>query len=104
MNWMELLNATNFDKVRVTILSPVRRGESYTQGTVQGFKAGVIGGGHKFMKKDGEFESHSFDSSNLKWLKKPRVFVVYDVFTFGGKQHCDWIEVDNCEFEIIKEN
>lgn len=109
MNWTEFLEATGFDKkeLHVTLIKPVRNDEIYKIGRVIGFKPDVFGGGHSDWKKDkqqkdgrGMAMAHSFDSSKMHWIKKPKVLVEYNVFTFGKSTHWDWVEVDNCEFEI----
>lgn len=43
-----------------------------------------------------------FDSSRIRWIKKPKVHVTYNIFDFGGKEHSDWVDADNCTFSIIK--
>ena len=86
--------------IRVTIINPIRKEtETYKYGTMMGFKPGLWGGGHKNYKNG---IPTSFCSLDQHWLKKPKVFIAYDVFTFGEKTHSDWIDVDNCEFEIVK--
>ena len=109
MNWTELLNAIGFtDKsIIVTIINPVRKEEVYKSGRVIGFKPGVYGGGHSNWYKDkedrdggGRKTSHSFSSMEMYWKKKPRVLVEYNCFIYGKSVHWDWIDVDNCIFEI----
>jgi hypothetical protein len=109
MNYTELLQAIGLDKKEIiaTIIKPVRNEEVYKTGTVIGFKPGLFGGGHSNWKKDsqqkdgrGMAQPHSFSSFDMHWIKKPKVLIVYNAFTFGKRQHWDWIEVDNCTFEI----
>ena len=28
----------------------------------------------------------------------------YNIFEFGGQEHNDWIDVDNCTFEVVLKN
>ena len=109
MNYQELQSALGLvdREIIVTIIKPVRNDEVYKTGTVLGFKPGVFGGGYSDYRKDkqqkdgrGMSHPHSFSSLDMKWIKKPKVLVVYNAFTFGKSLHWDWIEVDNCEFEI----
>lgn len=101
MDWTELLAATQLEKrIEVTIINPVRKDDSYKKGRMIGYKSGIIGGGHSNFKKG---VPCSFDSSKRKWIKRPKVLVEYNCFTFGtrAKMHSDWIDIDNCTFEII---
>lgn len=108
MNWDELLSKLgliNIDII-VTIIKPVRNDDIYKTGKVIGFKPGVFGGGHSNWRKDKQKGDgaisvpHSFDSRRIHCIKKPKVLVEYNIFTFGGRTHWDWIEIDNCIFEI----
>ena len=104
MNWNELLTAIGADdkEIIVTVINPVRKGfdiddNVYKKGKLTGFKTGVIGGGHSSWKGG---MPQRFDSSKLRFIKKPKVHVTYEIFTYGKREHSDWIDVDNCEFEI----
>lgn len=97
MNWNELLTEIRLDEIEVTIINPVRNEPFYKKGRMTGFKSGVIGGGH-YRYKNGV--AMAFDSSRLRWVKKPKVQVTYSVADYGGKQHSDWIDYDNCEFNF----
>ena len=103
MTWDVLLDQVGLGHrdVIVTIVKPVRNGEYYKKGRLTGFKSGIWGGGHSRFK-DGF--SHSFDSSKQHWIKKPKVHVTYDIFNWGKRCYNDWVDVDNCTFEIIKTN
>lgn len=98
MNFSELINELNISgrKIKVNIINPVRNAECYKTGELVGYKSGIWGGGHKFKKG----EMTSFNGLNRGWVKKPKVQVAYNTFTFGKSQHSDWIDVDNCDFEI----
>lgn len=98
MTWDELLTLSNFDNIEVTIINPVRKGECYKKGRLTGFKSGLIGGGHSKYKNG---VPHSFDSSKMRFIKPPKVHVTYNVFEFHKKEHSDWIDVSNCEFNFI---
>jgi hypothetical protein len=108
MNWTELLTAIGFANKQIiaTIIKPVRKDDIYKSGRVIGFKPGVFGGGHSDYYKDkqqGDGASsypHSFNSLDMHWIKKPKVMVEYGIFIFGKHSHFDWIDVDNCTFEI----
>jgi hypothetical protein len=105
MNWTELLTAIGFSNKQIiaTIIKPIRKDDVYKSGKVIGFKPGVFGGGHSDWKKDNEggvSVPHSFSSLDMYWKKKPKVMVTYDIFTWGKATHFDWIDVDNCTFEI----
>lgn len=104
MNWTELLTACQLDNVEVTIINPIRKSlhDEYKHGMMIGYKAGLIGGGFKVEKRDGEIRGQHYSSTKRRWLKKPKVLVEYNVFNYGGRTHTDWIEVDNCTFEIKK--
>ena len=99
MTWDELLDATAFNNVEVEIINPTRKEDCYKRGSLKGFKAGIWGGGHKRFVKG---VPHSFCSSDTHWIKKPKVLVAYNIFTFGhrGKQHNEWIDIDNCTFSF----
>ena len=98
MTGNETLDYMRLDSIEVTLIKPLRKGDCYEKGTIIGFKAGLIGGGHKF-KKGGWY---SYDSTKRKVLKKPMVRIAYNAFTYGGSQHCDWVHVDNCEFNLVE--
>ena len=106
MTLSELRTALGMDNkdVIVHIINPIRKGDEYKSGQVIGFKPGLFGGGHSDWKKDnkdgGVSTPHTFNSLDMHWLKKPKAMVLYNSFTWGGKMHFDWIEVDNCDFEI----
>lgn len=100
MTWSELLESTVFGKeIIVTIINPVRKEEYYKSGTLHGYKAGILGGGHHRYKNGVPMR---FESARIHWIKKPKVLVTYNVYNIypGGKQHSEWIDVDNCTFEI----
>lgn len=112
MNYTKLQQLLGLDKKEIiaTLIKPVRIEEIYKKGKVIGFKPGVYGGGHSNWKKDkqqkdgrGMSHAHSFSTFDMHWLKKPKVLIIYDIFTFGKSQHWDWVEVDNCTFEIEEE-
>ncbi len=94
MNWDELLIRWDFKNIVVIVINPVREGEIYKKGKITGFKAGLIGGGWKFKKGI----RCSYDSSKQKFLKRPKVHVTYNIFDYFGKEHSDWIDVNNVEF------
>lgn len=101
MDWSELLIAMNIGDADIiaTLITPLRKdGDSYKSGKVVGFKPGVYGGGHSRYKNGVPM---SFDSTKMCWKKKPKVFVAYNCFTYGKSQHTDWVDVDNCTFEIV---
>lgn len=98
MNWDELLESTALGKdVIVTVIKPLRKEEYYKAGRMTGYKSGLYGGGHSNYRNG---VPCSYDASKRRWIKKPKVHVTYNVFTYGGKEHSDWISVDNCIFEI----
>lgn len=101
MDYGTLLDVLGFGKrdIIVTIINPVRKEEYYKEGRLVGFKSGIWGSGHSNYKNG---FPHSFDSSKQHWIKKPKIHVAYNIFTFGGKDHSDWIDVDNCRFKIVK--
>lgn len=100
MNFSELLVALNLGNsdIIVTVVKPVRKDSIYKTGKVTGYKSGLWGGGHKSWK-NGFFQSYC--SLDQHWIKKPKVHVTYNIFEWGGKEHSDWIDVDNCTFEIV---
>lgn len=102
MDYTQLLTELNLSErsIEVKIINPIRKGDSYKSGKVVGFKAGIVGGGWKF--KNGE--QKSFDSSKFRWLRKPKVFIIYPIFNLipKAKWIADWIDVDNCEFSIVE--
>lgn len=114
MTWDELLKETAFGKeIQVTLIKPLRKplhegDTSFTQGTLTGFKFGLWGGGHGDWEKysnEGRTDGApkvpmSFDSTKMHWIKKPKIQVTYNIFKFHGKEYSDWVEVDNCLFEI----
>ncbi len=99
MDWSELLTVMQVEQIIVTVINPIRKGDCYKTGELQGFKCGIFGGGHSRFKNGAP---HSYDSSKRKWIRKPKVLVAYNIFTYGKSQHSDWIDVDNCTFEIKK--
>lgn len=105
MNWNKIIKILGLEDktLQANIINPIRKPingdvDIYSKGKVIGFKPGTLGGGHKYKK--GKLKS--FDSLDFKWLKKPKVLVLYSIFDWGGKQHIDWIDVDNCTFELIE--
>ena len=99
MNFDEVINALGLsDKnIRATLINPLRNGEIYKYGKVIGFKAGQLSGHSKYKKGIPQ----RFDGTKMRWIKKPKVFIAYDIFTFGKSQLTDWVDIDNCEFEIL---
>ena len=85
--------------VLVTLINPLRKEKIYKQGKLTGFKSGLYGGGH-YKYKNGV--PTAFDSRRIRCIKKPKVHVTYNIFEFGGREHSDWVDVDNCKFQIIK--
>ena len=85
----------NRREVLVTLINPVRKGEYYKQGKLTGFKSGIYGGGWNSKHT-------SFDSTKMHWIKKPKVHVTYNVFEFFKGQHSDWVDIDNCVFNVVK--
>lgn len=104
MNWDELTDTLQLNDIRVTIIKPLRisANHEYETGMMIGFKSGIFGGGWKRRSRDGHWHEGSFSSLKMHWIKKPKVQVAYNSFTWGKSQHSDWVEVDNCTFEIIK--
>ena len=103
MNWNELSAQLQLGEVIVTILNPVRTGndcESYKSGKMMGFKPGTVGDGYRHIKRDGEIVGGH--SKQQRWLKKPKVMVVYNTFEIypHRRVYFDWIDIDNCTFEI----
>lgn len=95
MKWDELLDVAKLgDTIRVKLLVPLRGGEHFTEGTFGGFKSGILGGGWNRKQT-------KFDSSKIHFTKKPKICVVYNICEFGKKPYMDWVDVDNCEFEIL---
>ena len=83
--------------IKATLIKPIRNDDVYKTGIVMGFKPGTWGGGYSHQNRN-------FSSLRQKWIKKPRVLVVYNCGYFMKSQHFDWVDVDNCEFEIVTEN
>jgi len=81
MDWNTLVETTNLKDVVVTLIKPIRHGEYYLEGRLTGFKSGIL-------NRDGNC------------IKKPKVHISYDIYTYGKGPHCDWVAVDNCTFEI----
>lgn len=114
LTWSEFLNETHLGKeIEVTLIKPLRKPHyegdlSFTKGTLEGFKCGKFGGGHSDWRKysnngrnDGDPKvPMSFDSTRMHWIKKPKVFVVYNCFAWGNTEYSDWVDVDNCLFTI----
>ena len=101
MDWNKLLEFFNLDNIEVTIINPVRKDEIYKTGKITGFKAGLFGGGHSNYKNG---IPHTYNSLNRHWIRKPKVQVTYGIFDYGGSEHSDWIDVDNCTFKFTKTN
>lgn len=95
MDLYELISKFGLDEVEIVanIKKPVRNGDPYQKGTVEGFKPALIG-----AKVWGN-SKHSTRKSPVL-LKQAKVLVVYNAFTFFGKVHFDWISIDNIDFEI----
>ncbi len=100
MDFDQLLTLWDFENIEVTVINPVRKDEVYKKGRLTGFKSGLYGGGHSRYKNG---MPHEYSSLKRRWIKPPKVHVTYSIFDFGGKEHSDWIDVDNCIFEIKKE-
>ena len=98
-------------RIEAVLIKPVRNGDMYLKGTVIGFKSGVWGGGYSKYVRDKDADERKFPSmptsyrsDRRHWIKKPKVHVEYDVFTYGkGGLHSDWVVIDNCTFNIIIE-
>lgn len=97
ITWDRLIKLIGLERIVVIIKKPVREGAFYTQGELTGFKSGIFGGGH-YNYKHGE--PHSFDSRRLRFIKPPKVHVTYNIGDYGGRQHSDWIDVENCLFSF----
>ena len=85
MNWTELLDQAKMgDDIKVTLINPVRNREYFKEGSLTGFKSGTIG-----------IKGH--------WIKKPKIQVTYSVYQMYPTKKCyqDWVDYDNCEFEIV---
>ena len=108
MSWEELLKMWQLDDIIVTIKEPLRKDEVYKKGRLTGFKSGLFGGGHYNFQRDKDLPNSrsvpmSFSSTRKHWIRKPKVHVTYNIFTWGlagGKEHSDWIDIDNCTFEF----
>ncbi len=100
MNYDELLNnlCLSGKEIKVTVINPVRKHEVYKTGRLVGFKPGLFGGGGKRFKNGW---ATSYNSLDQHWLKKPKVLVAYNCFIYGKRQESDWVDCDNCEFDII---
>ncbi len=101
MTWDELLKQFPIEEIRVKIKKPLRRGEEYREGRLTGFKSGIIGGGHSKYKGG---IPQSYDSTKRRFIRNPKVHVTYDVFEYHKTEISDWIDADNCEFEITDKN
>jgi hypothetical protein len=103
MDFKELYEYFNLDKinVRVTLIKPIRNGEEFKTGRITGYKAGLYGGGW-YNYKDGV--PQSFNSTRIHCKKKERIQITYGVWQFHGKELSDWVDIDNCEFEIIQKD
>ena len=93
-------------RIEAVLIKPIRNGEWYLKGHVVSFKGGVWGGGHsnyKRNKANGETHSrpYSYSSDRNHWIKKPKVHIVYSIGDFGGTMHSDWVNADNCTFNIV---
>lgn len=97
MDYSELSTLWQLDDIEVTVINPIRKQDYYKTGRLTGFKYGIWGGGHSNFKNG---IPRSYDSSKRYWKKKPKVQVTYNVFEYGRREHSDWIDVDNCTFEI----
>jgi phosphoribosylaminoimidazole (AIR) synthetase len=101
MDYDQLQSALGLDgkEIIVKLIKPIRTAQKgiedvYKTGRVAGFKPGIYGGGH--YGKHGR----SYDSTRRHWIKKPKVLVVYNIFTYGKSEHSDWVDVDNCAFSF----
>ncbi len=94
MNWEELLKVWQLDNIIVTIKNPVRKekavGDVYKTGRITGFKTGLWASRINKWQHGGP----------MHCIKKPKVHVTYNIFDWGGKEHSDWIDFDNCEFTL----
>lgn len=99
MTWTELLDTPltiGKDKIEVTFLKPPRNGEHFQKGEMVGYQTGIFGGGWSA-------NGMRFSSSDMRFLKKPKVLVSYNIFQWYPKRKpfLDWADVDNCVFNII---
>jgi hypothetical protein len=98
MDYTELLKTLGLDKeIRITIIKPVRNGDIFKEGILAGIKPGKHTGGWTYTKA-----GKTFIASNSIYIK-PRVLVAYPTSIIYGKpkgQVTDWVDVDNCIFEI----
>jgi len=103
MNWTEFLKTPVVfgNDIKVTILNPVRKDDWAKEGMLTGFKCGIWGGGHWNFKNG---MAKSFSSSRMHWKKKPKVHVTYNAFEYGKSFYSDWVDVDNCDFNIDAAN
>ncbi len=98
MNFEELLTALclNDKNIIVTLINPKRKGDWYKSGKLVGFKSGHTVCGRSNYENG---MPHSLDNSRImQWIKKPKVLVAYEYYSHGHRQ--DWINIDNCTFEI----
>ena len=89
-------------EIIATLINPIRKEPHYKEGRVTGFKSGLFGGGH-YNYKNGT--PMSYDSSKRHWIKKPKVHITYNCYTWkrsGAREDSDWVDIDNCKFQIIK--
>lgn len=82
--------------IHVTLVTPVRKplhekdGGVYTRGKVIGFKPGL------WRSPRGK---NTWGGPPIQ-VKPPRVLVQYNAFTFHKGSHSDWVDVNNCIFEL----
>ena len=93
--------------IKVTLKVPKRIGDEYKAGRLAGSQPGYWGGCHYDYQKDFQCPEApkrpmSFDSRRIHQLKQTRVLVVYNCFTWGGREHSDWVPIENCDFEIVR--
>lgn len=79
MTWNEIVSLTSLDFIEIALINPIRKGDEYKTGKLIGFKA-----------------------SNKK--NPPRVQIKYGVYKMcpQPKTICDWVDVTNCTFDLIK--
>jgi len=97
MTWDELHGMLNISNIRIELIKPLRNDSHHTVGSFAGFKSGLFGGGHSKFKNG---IAHSYDSRKRHYIKRPMICIAYDIFDYGGKQHSDWVDIDNCIFTI----
>lgn len=100
MNWKELLETPiclGKDTIEVTFITPPRKGEYFEKGEMVGYQTGIFGGGWSA-------NGMSFSSDRMRFLKKPKILVTYNIHQFYPKKRpfLDWVDIDNCIFNIVQ--